>query len=181
MSRLITISTINDILPEYRNTPIELLIEYHNLSKPFDLYKSSQLLIGMCMDNRKHLNIPKNFAHIIRSGGANMRYNDFKISYAISLGKIRHIALIGHNNCGMVNLDSRKEQFISGLVDVAGWNKEQAEDHFKKYSPIFEIGNEIDFILSETKRLRTLYPKIQIASLMYLVEDNRLYFIKEKW
>ena len=46
---------------------------------------------------------------------------------------------------------------------------------------MFEINNEIDFILSEVKRLRNRYPKIQIAPMLYLVEDNKLYFIKEDW
>ena len=41
----------------------------------------------MCMDNRKHLHIPDNFAFIIRSGGANLRYSEFKVSYAIAVGR----------------------------------------------------------------------------------------------
>ena len=53
----------------------------------------------------------------------------------------------------MVNLVSRKEQFINGLVDKAGWEKERAEEHFMHFAPMFEIGNEIDFVTSETKRL----------------------------
>jgi carbonic anhydrase len=79
----------------------------------------------------------------------------------------------------MVNLASKKELFIEGLVTNAGWNKEQAEEHFTEFAPMFEIGNEIDFILSETVRLRKVYPKIQIAPMMYLVEDNKLYLIRE--
>ena len=75
------------------------------------------------MDNRKSLRIPDNFAYIIRTGGANLRYSEFKVSYAIAVGNVEHIALIGHNNCGMVNLVSKKEQFINGLVDKAGWEK----------------------------------------------------------
>jgi carbonic anhydrase len=46
-------------------------------------------------------------------------------------------------------------------------------------APMFEIGNEIDFVLSETQRLRTRYPKIQVAPLLYKVEDNLLYQVKE--
>jgi carbonic anhydrase len=134
----------------------------------------------MCIDNRKHLLIPNNFAFIIRTGGANLRYSEFKISYAISVGGILHIAIIGHNNCGMVNLISRKDQFINGLVDKAGWDREKAEDHFTQFAPMFEIGNEIDFVLSEAKRLRLRYPKICVAPMLYKVEDNRLYLINEK-
>ena len=152
MNKLITINKPDDILPEYRSTPIGLLIEYQNLNRPFDSYDRAQLLVGMCMDNRKHLHIPENFAYIIRSGGANLRYSEFKVSYAIGVGNVAHIALIGHNNCGMVNLISRKSEFIDGLVNSAGWERDRAEEHFFHYAPMFEIGSETDFILSETKR-----------------------------
>lgn len=179
MDKLITIDSVEDILPEYRDTPIGLLLEYHNLGRPFIEYQNAKLLVGMCMDNRKHLHMPDNFSYIIRTGGANLRYSEFKVSFAISVGGVKHIALIGHNHCGMVNLISRKDQFINGLVEMAGWEREQAEDHFMGYAPMYEIINETDFILSETKRLRLRYPKIKIAPMLYLVEDNKLYLIKE--
>jgi carbonic anhydrase len=131
------------------------------------------------MDNRKHLNIPDNFAFIIRTGGANLRYSEFKVSYAIAVGDVRYIALIGHNNCGMVNLAARKDIFIDGLVEKAGWNREWAEEHFMHFAPMFEIGNEIDFVISEAKRLRSRYPKIMVAPMLYKVEDNSLYLINE--
>jgi carbonic anhydrase len=180
MNNLISINSINDIFPEYRQTPIGLLLEYHNLNRPLEAYDKAQLLVGMCMDNRKHLHMPDNFAFIIRSGGANLRYSEFKVSYAIAVGQVSHIALIGHNNCGMVNLISRKTEFINGLVTIAGWEKERAEEHFMHFAPMFELGSEPDFILSETNRLRLRYPKVIIAPLFYLVEDNKLYFIEEK-
>jgi carbonic anhydrase len=179
MSQLLSVQSINDIPSEYRHTPIGLLLEYHNLNRPFEEYQNAQMLVGMCMDNRKHLHMPDNFSYIIRTGGANLRYSEFKVSYAISVGGIKHIALIGHNNCGMVNLIARKDQFIKGLVESSGWNKEQAEDHFLHFAPMYEIGSETDFILSETKRLRLRYPKIRIAPMFYLVDDNKLYLIKE--
>jgi len=179
MHRLTKISTIADIFPEYRQTPIGLLLEYHNLNRPFDSYDKAQLLVGMCMDNRKHLHIPDNFAFIIRSGGANLRYSEFKVSYAIAVGHVKHIALVAHNNCGMVNLISRKGQFIDGLVNNAGWSKERAEEHFMNFAPMFEIGNEIDFVISETIRLRLRYPRITIVPMLYQIEDNRIYLIQE--
>jgi len=178
-NNLISINSSEEILTEYRETPIGRLIEYHNLNKPLDIYDKAQLLIGMCMDNRKHLHIPDNFAFIIRSGGANLRYSEFKVSYAIAVGQVSHIALMGHNNCGMVNLVSRRTEFINGLVETAGWERDRAEEHFMNYAPMFEISNETEFILSETKRLRLRYPKVKIAPLFYRVEDNKLYFIDE--
>jgi carbonic anhydrase len=168
-----------DIPREYRSDPIGLLLEYHNLNRRFDAYSKAQLLIGMCMDNRKHLNIPDNFAFIIRTGGANLRYSEFKVSYAIAVGQVKHIALIGHNNCGMVNLISKKDQFISGLVNNAGWSRKAAEEHFMNLALMHEIDNEIDFIMSETLRLSKRYPKIKVAPLYYRVEDNKLYCIRK--
>ncbi|GET31509.1 carbonic anhydrase [Prolixibacter bellariivorans] len=179
MNRLVPIKTKEDIFPEYRDTPIGDLLEYHDLEREFASYDSAQLLVGMCMDNRKHLNIPDNFSYIIRAGGANLRYSEFKVSFAIAIGNVKHIAIIGHSNCGMVNLASKKENFIGGLVDKAGWERSFAEEHFNQFAPLFEIGNEIDFVLSEVKRLRNRYPKITVAPMYYKVEDNKLYLITE--
>lgn len=176
--KIISVVKKQDIPKEYRNNPIGLLLEYHNLNRQFDTYSQAKLLIGMCMDNRKHLHIPDNFAFIIRSGGANLRYSEFKVSYAIAVGKVSHIALIGHNHCNMVNLVSRKKEFINGLVELAGWRKEAAEEHFMNLALMHEIGNEIDFIISEADRLSKRYPKIKVAPLYYKVEDNQLYCIR---
>jgi hypothetical protein len=101
MNRLISVSTSDDISLEYRGTPINYLLEYHNLNRPFGSYTQAPLLIGMCMDNRKRLRISDNFAYIIR------------------------------------------------------------------------------FVSHEAKRLRQRYPGIQVASMMYRIEDNLLLIIGE--
>jgi carbonic anhydrase len=79
----------------------------------------------------------------------------------------------------MVSLMSRKEEFIAGLVENGGWDREQAERHFMSFAPMFEIGDEIDFVTSEAKRLALRYPKVRIAPLIYRVEDNLLYLLEE--
>ncbi|WP_425806575.1 carbonic anhydrase [Desulfitobacterium sp. Sab5] len=178
MKRLIPVQSEEDIFPEYRGTAIGRLIEYHNLNKPYPKYTSAEILIGMCMDNRKSLKIPDNFAFILRSGGGNLRYSEFKVSYAVSIGGVKAIALIAHNHCGMVNLAVKKEAFIDGLVD-SGWERDFAVEHFNHFAPLFEIGNEIDFVLSEAARLRNRYPHILIAPLFYKIEDNQLYLVRE--
>ena len=180
MERLVKVSKEEDIFDKYKNTAIEALLKYHNLGYPHETYLKAELLVGMCMDNRKHLRMPDNFAFIIRSGGGNLRYSEFKVSYAISVGEVKAIALIGHNNCGMVHLTSKKEKFIDGLVDNAGWDRQQAEEHFLHFAPMFEIGNEIDFVLSEAKRLRVKYPNMLVAPLLYNVDDNQLYLVNEE-
>lgn len=179
MDRLISIHSAADVPKAYRDTPIQLLVEYQNFIRPHDTFSNAQILVGMCMDNRKALNVPENFAYILRAGGANMRPSGFKISYAIAVGGVRYIAIAGHNQCGMVHLMERRQQFIDGLVEGAGWDRQKAEDHFLNLVPMFEIGNEIDFVLSEVRRLRFEYPKIKIAPLLYRIEDNSLCFIRE--
>lgn len=177
--RLTPVISEGDIPQQLRGTPVGDLLEYHNLGRSIDAtFDRARLLVGMCMDHRKHLRIPENFSYIIRSGGANLRYSEFKVSYAIAVGGVRAIALLGHTNCGMVNLVARREQFIEGLVET-GWDRDYAEQHFNHFAPMFEIGDAMEFVSSEAKRLRTRYPKVLIVPMMYKVEDNRMYLVQE--
>lgn len=179
MSELVKVLNENDIFLQYRGTPIEQLFKYHNFGHPFSKYDKAELLVGMCMDSRKQLKIPNNYAYIIRSAGGNLRYSEFKISYTIALGGVKCVAVIGHNHCGMVNLISKKKDFIKGMVDNAGWKEKQAEEHFMSFAPMFEIENEIDFLMYEIRRLRDKYPKVLFAPLFYNVEDNMLYLLED--
>ncbi|MBF0330422.1 MAG: carbonic anhydrase [Candidatus Omnitrophica bacterium] len=178
--KLHPVNAKKDIPAKYKGTPIGDLLEYHNLDRSFETYAQAKLLIGMCMDNRKHLHMPDNFAFIIRSGGANLRYSEFKVSFAIAIGGVRHIAVIAHTNCGMVNIAAREKEFVKGLVEGAGWTKARAEEHFMNLALVHEIENEIEFVYSETQRLRKRYPKVVVAPLYYKIQDNRLYCIESK-
>lgn len=176
---IIKITHEEQIPDEYAETPIARLISYHNLGEEFAEYSSAVLLIGMCMDNRKQLSIPENFAYIIRTGGANLRYSEFKVSYAVAIGNIKYIALIAHNHCGMVNLVSKRDQFVEGLCRNAGWDRERAQEHFMNYAPMFEIDHEVEFVVNESKRLQQKYPGIKVVPLLYTLEDNLLNVIIE--
>ncbi len=166
-------------IPEYLlNTPVAELLKYQNLSANFKEYKKAQMAIVMCMDNRKQLTIPNKFAYILRTAGARITGSEFKLSFAIGFDEVKHVALIGHTNCGMVNLTSKKDKVVQGLIKNAGWNKEQAENHFNSFAPFFEIENEVDFAFSESKRLKEKYPKILFVPMVYKVEDNLLYLIE---
>ncbi|KMT21182.1 carbonic anhydrase [Clostridium cylindrosporum] len=178
-NKLTIVLSEEDIPSRFKNTPIELLLRYHNLRQTFDKYDKAKILVGMCMDNRKHLHIPDNFAYIIRSAGGNLRYSEFKVSYSISVGDVEAIVLIGHNNCGMTNLISKEQKFVNGLVQKCGWEEETAKQHFRSYLPMFEIGNEIDFVIGEAKRLREKYKSMLVVPLFYNVEDNLLYIVEE--
>ena len=177
MTEIISVDRSGDVLPEYRGTPVELLFEYHNLGRELDRLTKPQLLIGMCMDSRKLLRIPHDFAFVLRTAGANMRDNEFRISYAIAVGGVRTIVLIAHTDCGMARLYQRREQFIEGMVNNAGWDRARAEKHFADSAPKFGIKDEVEFVIQESARLRGIYPRIFVAPLLYRVEDDRLYQI----
>lgn len=175
----IPVNSKKDIPKIHRGGPIGLFLEYHNLGRPFESYSQAQLLIGMCMDNRKHLTMPENFAYIVRSAGANLRYSEFKVSFAIGVGGVSHIALIGHTQCRMENLAAKKDLFVKGLVKRAGWNKKDATEHFLNFCMMFETGQIEKFILSEAQRLQARFPKITVVPMLYKVEDGRIYLLRE--
>lgn len=175
MSEILPVRTADDILPIYRDTPVGHLLEYHNLGRPLNGVTRPELLIGMCMDSRKALRIPHDFAFVLRTAGANMRDNEFRISYAIAVGGVRTIVLIAHTDCGMARLAQRREQFIEGMVASAGWDRARAERHFTESAPKFGIRDEIEFVLQEAARLRAIYPKIMVAPLLYKIDDDLLY------
>src|SRR5919199_984359 len=178
MTEILPVNYRSDILREYRDTPVGLLLEYHNLGRAVGSSPTPQLLIGMCMDSRKSLRIPNDFAFVLRTAGANMRDNEFRISYAIAVGGVRTIVLIAHTDCGMARLAQRREQFIRGLMDAAGWDEARAVKHFEVSAPKFGIRDEVDFVLKEAERLRAIYPRISIVPMLYRVEDDLLYQLR---
>jgi carbonic anhydrase len=177
MDRLIAVESMADMPSDLRGTPAGRLLEYHNLGRELDSYDRAELLIGMCMDHRKQLRLPDQFAFVLRAGGANLRPSEFKVSYAIAVGGVRALALIGHTECGMSHLSSRRSEFVEGLVD-AGWKRQDAIAHFERFAPEFEIGDPVDFVTREAKRLADLYPAVTVTPMIYRVEDGRLYLVK---
>lgn len=174
MTQQLPVRRRSDILIDYRDTPVGRLLEYHNLGRKFDV-EQPQLLIGMCMDSRKTLRIPPDFAFVLRTAGANLRDNEFRISYAIAIGGVRTLVLIAHTDCGMKRVAGLHDAFVDGLVEHAGWERERAEHLFAEGVPKFGITDEVAFVMQEAERLRALYPRLTVAPLLYRVEDDLLY------
>lgn len=179
MSALIAVQSWDDILPAYQGTPVADLLAYHNLRVPHGIHDRAKLLIGMCMDNRLMLRIPHNFAYVLRAGGANLQRLEFKVSYAVAVGGVSTICLIGHDQCGMVDLHLRRDLFVDGLVENGGWERCEAEKHFDQHAAMFEIHDSAGFLVSEAKRLRARYPRVRVAPLFYRVQESLLYQIVE--
>jgi carbonic anhydrase len=169
------VTRLEEILPQYRNTPIELMLRYHNLGEPRPPSGGTPvMLVSMCMDHRKELHVPNEFAYILRSAGGNLRDSEFEVSYAVAVGGVSTIALLAHTDCGMVHVSAKGKPFVEGLVRRAGWDRAAAEQHFADAVSRYEIGDAIAFVAGETRRLRSRYPKLLIAPFLYSVEDDRL-------
>jgi carbonic anhydrase len=170
---------MSDVPPAYRDTAIADLLGYHNLSVAARRYSQAELLIGMCIDNRKQLSIPENFAYVMRTAGANFRGLEFQASFAVAVGGVQAVALIGHDQCGMSGLNGRSDVFVSGLVARAGWERHIAEQHFEEFAQRFEVGDVIAFIRGQARHFRQQYPKLTVAPMFYQLDDGRLYVIDE--
>ncbi len=175
MTGLIPVDSVDAILPAYRGTAIDRLLRCHNLGQTLPAAGGQpQLLISMCMDHRKELVLPNEFAYVLRSAGGNLRDSEFEVSYAIAMGGVRTIALLAHTDCGMAHVTANREAFVRGLAERGGWPAEKALAHFDRYAERYQIGEVVEFACDEADRLRRLYPRVQVAPLLYRVEDDRL-------
>lgn len=168
----------DDILDYYRHTAIEDLLLYHNLNYPFDSYNRAEMLVITCIDPRITLNLPYSFAYIIRNGGAKIDNVKFAVSFAVAVAKIKTIALIGHRDCRMLNVERHKACFVKGLEEQ-GWKRHNAEKFFKKMQPVFGIKNVVRSLIDDAAKLRPWYPKALIVPLCYSEKEKKLYLVKE--
>lgn len=176
--KLKSVLTEKDIPKEYKSTPIQKLLRYHNLNRPLDKYEHAELGIIKCIDNRERLNIPSNFAFIIRTAGAKIHNGEFNISSPVALNNIRYFAIIGHTDCAMVSLLSKRNRAVRGLAKNAGWSLGEAERHFLYHAPVFQTESEVSSVYSESKRLKSLYPKVNFVPMIYKVKDHLLYLVQ---
>ncbi len=106
--RLVAIQSQEDIPASLRQTPIEELIRCQNFFEASDRMDHVNLIVGMCIDYRKQIHLPKNCAYVIRSPGANMQDMEFSIALGLSAG-IEYMALIVHNKCLMSDPFTKKQ------------------------------------------------------------------------
>jgi carbonic anhydrase len=177
---LIGVRQFNDIPGALQNTTFGRLLAYHNLGHAFQHHDRPEMLIIMCMDYRESLRLPDNFAYVIRVAGARVRQRDFNVSFAIGVGGVSSVAVIGHTDCGMVNVGAKEEAFVGGLMERGGWDSETAHSHFSSSAEIYEIGSETESVIAGAERLRQIYKKIMAVPFVYRVED-RLLYLPARW
>jgi carbonic anhydrase len=175
MPSLVPVNSVSDILPMYRGTPVEQLLRYHNLGEPLPPSTGhAEILVGMCMDHRKDLRLPQEFAYVLRAAGGNLGGSEFEISYAVGVGRVSAIALLAHTDYGMAHVTEKRDAFVRGLVEWGGCTEEAASRHFAEHASRYEIGDPLEFVVAEAARLQSYYPRLIVAPLLYTVEDDRL-------
>ena len=179
ITRLLPVKSEDDIPEALKDTPIATLLKCQNLGQvESSLSDSPELIIGMCIDYRKSLTLPQNCAYVIRRTGANMAGSEFSLALALSAG-IKYMALIAHNHCIMSDPHTKREDFVGALTTHHGWTEQEAKRFFDKHASSREISDAIDFSVKEARRLTRLFNGARIVPMMFMLEDNMLYLVKD--
>jgi carbonic anhydrase len=174
--RLKQINTPEDVPPQWVNTPIADLIGAHNFNKPVESTGEPKLLLVTCIEYRFQPEIPPMWAYVNRCAGGRLTGSEFSVSYILAKG-VKHMALIGHNDCGMTKVEEYKPALIDALVGQR-WDRERAEDFVEQNAARFAMSDEIDGQKREFKRLQQLFPEIEIAPLFVSIASMRLHIPK---
>ena len=75
----------------------------------------------------------------------------------------------------MVDVVSKREAFVAGLVENAGWDRQRAEQHFDEHSSHYGLDDVADSVRLEAQRLRRAYTGVCVAPLVYALDDHCLY------
>jgi len=171
--RLFDISSPEMIPDHWKETPFEGLINAHNFGMGIQSTGKPQLLIATCIEFRYALPVPRMHAYVLRRASGRVIGSEFSIAYAIAKG-VRHLALIGHNDCGMTQVQPNKESMINALVEE-GWHRERAEEFFNYHAGRYAITDELGSLEREYIRLKRLFRRLKIAPLFYSLADNKLF------
>lgn len=171
--RLFDISSPDKIPEHWKGTPFEGLINAHNFGMGIESTGKPQLLIATCIEFRYALPVPRMHAYVIRRASGRLIGSEFSVAYAIAKG-VRHMALIGHNDCGMTQVQPNRQGMINALVEE-GWHRDRAEEFFDYHAGRYSISDELGSLEREYIRLKRLFRRIKIAPLFYSLADNKVF------
>lgn len=174
--RLVEIAEPEDVPEHWKGTPIEEFILSENFRRPIRPDDTPKLLLVTCMEFRYALPIPSMYAYVIRRASGRLVGSEFSVGYVLSRG-VRHIVLIGHNDCGMTQIPLHKANMIDALVDE-GWNRDRAEEYVTYHAARHAIDDEIDALEREYFRLKRLFKRVRIAPLFVCLSNTKLYLPK---
>ncbi|HBF13980.1 MAG TPA: carbonic anhydrase [Deltaproteobacteria bacterium] len=165
----------------YAGTPIEELLLFHNEGKDASgICERPQLIVSLCMDQRISLHLPEGFAYTLRTPGSRIQGLEFAVSYAIAMGEVRTLAIIGHTDCAMTKVKEVKRCFVRRLDTWhTGWSAKDALRHFNRWAPTFYIENIEQHVRIQADWISGIFPDLLVAPMIYQVEDHHLYLLEE--
>ncbi len=176
--RLIAIKALEDIPSHLENTPVADLIKCQNFYDVSDeQVTAASLIVGMCIDYRKQLLLPKNSAYVIRSPGANMQGCEFSIALGLATN-IKYMALLVHNKCLMSDPYPLENRFKDTLAQEHGWSERKASAFFDGHAASGLVGDVINFAREESARLQRIFQGLIVVPLLYDVDSDRIFLVK---
>lgn len=175
-SRLQQINDKGEMPKRWQGTPIEEFIAAHNFDAKIAAGTEPKLLIVSCIEYRFQPHVPRNFAYVIRTAGGRISRiagNEFALAYILAKG-VRHIALVGHNDCGMTKVHDFKPNLVQALVEQE-WEPTRAQEFIDQYAEDFAIKDEIDSLEHEFIRLKGLFKHVEVAPLFVSLSSVRLH------
>jgi len=171
---LLTVVESRQDIPEiWQGTPIECLIMAQNFGWPIQSTGKPELLIATCIEFRYALPVPRMYSYVIRRASGRVIGSEFSVGYTIAQG-VKYLAVIGHNDCGMSQLDARKASVIDAFV-AQGWPRDAAEQYVAKQSTRHAIADELLALKEEYIRLRKIFRQLVVAPLFVCLHDSRFY------
>lgn len=171
--RLTAIEAPGDIPDRWKDTPVETLILSQNFDTPIETSGNPELVIATCIEFRYQPKVPSEFAYIMRRASGRLVGSEFSLAYTLAKG-VKHLALVGHNDCGMTKVAENKQPMIEALVEQ-GWYRERAEDYVTVNASRYAIPDELNSLKNEYFRLRRLFHKLEIAPLFLSLANSKLY------
>jgi len=172
-TRLAKIAHPDDVPEKWRNTPISAFIGAHNFDEPIRPSGSPELLVATCIEFRFHPIVPPKYSYIIRRASGRLIGSEFSLVYVLSKG-VRHVVLLGHDDCGMTQVSQHGPGMIQTLVEQ-GWDPDRAKEFIAMNAGRYAIQDEVDSLKQEFFRLKKLFKKVELAPLFILLSSQRLY------
>jgi len=164
------IDSISKIPVEWQNTPIEKFIRAENFGEKIEGSGTPELLIAACIEFRYALPIPRMFAYVLRRASGRLIGAEFSLAYILSAG-VKHICLVGHNDCGMTKVEENKHR----MINEQGWYPDRAAEFINTQAGMHQMKDELDGLEWEYKRLRRLFRNVVIAPLFVDLSNTQLY------
>jgi len=113
------------------------------------------------------------FAYVLRRASGRLIGAEFSLAYILSAG-VKHICLVGHNDCGMTKVEENKQRMINALIEQ-GWYPDRAAEFINTQAGMHQMKDELDGLEWEYKRLRRLFRNVVIAPLFVDLSNTQLY------